>query len=89
MINLSYSNHFTKALKKRLIGNKTFEKKFFQKIELFTQNPFHSSLKTHKLSGDLEGYWSFSIEYNVRVIFYFSSDIKVVFADIGSHDEVY
>jgi addiction module RelE/StbE family toxin len=88
MIHVSYSSHFVKALKKRLT-NKISERRFFQKLEVFIKNPFHPSLKTHKLSGDLEGYWSFSIEYDLRVIFYFSSNTKVVFADIGTHDEVY
>jgi len=89
MINVSYSKHFTRLLRKRISSSKSFEATFFQKVEIFIHNPFHSSLKTHKLSGSLEGYWSFSIEYNLRVIFYFNADNNAVFADIGTHDEVY
>ena len=70
MIQVSFSSHFVKALRKRLT-NKISERRFFQKLEVFTKNPFYPSLKTHKLSGDLESYWSFSIEYDLRVIFYF------------------
>ncbi|MCF3582105.1 hypothetical protein L2E65_18545 [Planktothrix agardhii 1801] len=33
--------------------------------------------------------WSFSIEYNQRVIFYFTDEEKAVFVDIGNHDQVY
>lgn len=33
--------------------------------------------------------WSFSLDFNERVLFYFTEDGKAVFVDIGSHDEVY
>lgn len=52
-------------------------------------NPYDSSLKTHKLSGRLQGFWSFSVDYDERVLFYFTEDEKAIFVDIGSHDEVY
>ncbi len=48
-----------------------------------------SSLKTHKLSGRLQELWSFSVEYDLRIVFYFAEENKVVLVDIGTHDEVY
>jgi mRNA-degrading endonuclease YafQ of YafQ-DinJ toxin-antitoxin module len=33
--------------------------------------------------------WSFSVEYDLRVIFSFAGQDKVIFVDIGSHKEVY
>lgn len=65
------------------------EQKFWQKVEIFIHNPFDKQLRTHKLSGKLKDLWSFSIEYDLRIIFYFVDDTHVVFMDIGSHDEVY
>jgi len=34
--------------------------------------------------------WSFSVEYDIRVVFFFTKNKpkKVVFVDIGIHDEV-
>lgn len=52
-------------------------------------DPFDPRLRTHKLSGKLEGLWSFSVEFDVRVIFYFTEKDEAVFVDVGSHDEVY
>ena len=46
-------------------------------------------LRTHKLTGQLNELWSFSIEYDLRVIFYFINDNEVILEDIGNHDEVY
>ena len=57
--------------------------------EKFITDPFTQSLKTHKLSGELKEFWSFSLDYDQRVLFYFTDDGKAVFVDTSSHDEVY
>ena len=85
---VSFSSSFKRAFKKRIKNSPALEEKFWQKLEQFTIEPFDPSLKTHKLSGKLKELWSFTIDYDVRVVFYFSEE-KAVFIDIGSHDEVY
>lgn len=65
------------------------EARFWQKVDMFTQEPFDPQLRTHKLSGRLDGLWSFSIQYDVRVVFYFVDSARVLFVDVGTHDEVY
>lgn len=52
-------------------------------------DPFDKTLRTHKLSGKLKEYWSVSIEYDLRVIFYFEDAETAVFVDLGTHKEVY
>jgi len=89
MVEISFSSSFRRAFKKRIKGNLDLEARFWQKVEQFTIDPFEQSLKTHKLSGKLKELWSFSVEYDERVLFYFTEDGNVVFVDIGSHDEVY
>ncbi len=89
MIKVSFSSSFRRAFKKRIKGSTELESRFWAKLEVFTNNPFEPSLRTHKLSGKLKDLWSFSIEYNQRVIFYFTDEGNVVFIDIGNHDEVY
>lgn len=89
MLESSFSSSFRRAFKKRIKGNANLEAKFWQKVEQFVNDPFDQSLKTHKLSGKLKNLWSFSVEYDERVLFYFTDDRKVVFVDIGNHDEVY
>ena len=46
-------------------------------------------LRTHKLSGKLEGRWAFSVDDDCRVVFEFIGEDHVLLIDIGSHDEVY
>ncbi|WP_243146596.1 hypothetical protein [Scytonema sp. UIC 10036] len=57
-------------------------------------DPFTPSLKSHKLTGDLEGLWSCSVAYDCRIIFNSSEDenlleMVILLIDIGSYDEVY
>jgi addiction module RelE/StbE family toxin len=89
MIEITFSSSFKRAFKRRIAGKIEREEKFRSKLEVFKSNPFEASLKTHKLSGKLKDYWSFSLEYNLRIVFYFAENEKVVFVDISSHKEVY
>lgn len=57
-----------------------------QKEQTFKANPFDPRLKTHKLKGKLEGYWSFSITYQYRILFRFINHQTVLYHDIGTHD---
>lgn len=82
---LGISSSFKRAYHKRIKGNVDLETRFWQKLELFTNDFFDQSLKTHKLSGKLKELWSFSIEYDQRVLFYFTDDGNAVFVDIGNH----
>ncbi len=87
---VSFSNSFKKEFKKR-IKSTNIEKEFWFKLEIFMADPFDARLKTHKLSGKLKGSWSFSVEFDTRVIFFFTREKpkKAVFIDIGTHHEVY
>jgi mRNA-degrading endonuclease YafQ of YafQ-DinJ toxin-antitoxin module len=58
-------------------------------LRLFAEQPFHPSLKTHNLSGNLSACSAFSITYEYRVIFKFLTDDKALLIDIGTHDDVY
>jgi addiction module RelE/StbE family toxin len=89
MIKITYSPVFKRKYKKLFRNNPFRQVAFQQKISFFLQDQFHPQLHTHKLSGNLKEFYSFSIEYDLRVIFYFVSEKEVVFDNIGSHDEVY
>lgn len=88
---VAFTERFKKAFQKRVKGDVISEKAFRMMLEAFIADPFDVKLKTHKLSGKLEGMWSFSARFDLRVIFYFTDDkpVKAVFINIGSHDEVY
>lgn len=89
MTEIAFSSSFKRAFKKRIEGRKPLVEKFWKRAEMFKSNPHDARLRTHKLSGDLQEYWSFSIEYDVRVVFQFATQNRAVFQDVGTHDEVY
>lgn len=89
MIEIVPTSGFRKAFKRKVRGNKTLERRFRDRIAIFQNDPFDPRLKTHQLSGQLQGLWSFSIDYDVRVIFSLIEAHRALFVDIGTHEEVY
>ena len=87
---VSFSNSFKKVFKKRIKASEV-EAEFWLRLDIFIIDSFDEKLKTHKLSGKLKDLWSFSLGYDLRVVFYFTKDKpkKVIFVNIGNHDEVY
>lgn len=86
---------------KKIVYDLAFEKKFEKykrflndkkldqlraKLVIFKSDPFDSRIKTHKLKGNLNEYWSFSISFSDRILFRFIDKETVFFIDIGSHD---
>lgn len=89
MVQVAFSSSFKKAFDKRIKGHPEKESKFWKKVDLFIRDPFSKSLRTHKLSGKLQDLWSFSVEFDLRVVFYFEKSDEGVFIDIGTHEEIY
>ena len=58
-------------------------------INLFIESPFHPLLRTHKLRGKLKDCYSFTVAYDLRIVFYFEDAEHAVFIAFGTHDEVY
>jgi len=82
-IDIDYASNFLKAFKKLPEKIRDLAR---QKELLFRANPFHQSLKTHKLKGELNNYWSYSVNFQHRVLFRFIDDHSVLYYDIGTHD---
>ena len=88
-VEIGFSSSFKRTFKKVICNNKKLEERFWINLSRFEINPHDPSLKTHKLTGELNGLWSFSIEYDCRIIFRFAKARQVILIDIGSHNEVY
>ncbi len=79
--NIEYTPEFIKNWRKI---PKTIQNKAIVKEKLFREDYFHKSLKTHKLKGKMDGFWSFSIDYHWRIVFLLKED-QAVFITIGTH----
>jgi mRNA-degrading endonuclease YafQ of YafQ-DinJ toxin-antitoxin module len=59
-------------------------------LRLMEVNPFHPSLRLHKLEGRLADLHSVSINISYRIVIEFLIEGRTITpVDIGSHDEVY
>jgi addiction module RelE/StbE family toxin len=89
VIRITWDQGFRKIYKKKVKNDQELKKRFWDAVELFSKEPFDHRLRTHKLTGKLEGLWAFSVTFDCRVIFEFLDKNEVLLVDIGDHDEVY
>jgi addiction module RelE/StbE family toxin len=80
---IHYTTDFAKAYKKLPAR---IQKTVDRKDQLFRENPFNPSLRTHKLHGPLKGLWSFYVTRSYRVLFEFLDGQTAIFYDVGIHE---
>jgi len=89
MTEVAFSSSFKRAFKRRVQGSAVLEARFWERFEIFQNNHFDQRRRTHKLSGRPKDLWSFSIEYDLRVVLSFLGGDRALFVDFGTHEEVY
>jgi mRNA-degrading endonuclease YafQ of YafQ-DinJ toxin-antitoxin module len=82
-VKVSYSPKFVRQYKKLPWELQELAAK---REDIFKKDPFDARLKTHKLSGKQDRYWSFSVNYSYRIIFEFAGKESAHFYQIGDHD---
>lgn len=80
------SSYFIKRARRL---SKTERDELDKRTEWFQIDPNDPRLKTHALTGNLRGYFSFSIMRGKRVKFVWVNKNGIIFVDVGSHEEVY
>lgn len=82
-----------RAFKRMIRRNSQLRPLIEQALTQLAEDPFHPSLRTHKLTGELSGIWSCSIDYKLRILFEFvqspEGEEAILLLNLGSHDEVY
>lgn len=79
---ISATSKFTRSLKKL---PRQIQDKIHERDQIFRRDAFDPRLGTHKLKGKLWDYWSYTIDYQYRVLFKFVNGNEVVYHDIGTH----
>ena len=82
MLELIYAPVFVREFKKLQVN---LQDEVLEKIELFKNSSNHRRLKVHKLKGPLKDCYSFSVNYNFRVVFSYDSKNKVNILTVGDH----
>jgi mRNA interferase YafQ len=83
---------FIRALRRFLKRRPSLSADVEATLQLLSGDAFDPRLKTHKLSGDLEGIWACSLGYDLRILFEFvqhEGGEAILLVSVGTHDEVY
>ncbi|MFA5454849.1 MAG: type II toxin-antitoxin system mRNA interferase toxin, RelE/StbE family [Sulfurimonas sp.] len=81
---------YLKKLKKFLKKHPDMLERYAKAIEILEANPYHPSLRLHKLQGRLCEFHSIAINMEYRVIIDFIiKENEIIPIDIGTHDDVY
>lgn len=82
MLQITYSDRFQKHYKKLSSEEKN---QFKRKLLIFVENPMHPSLRVKRIKGT-DGLFEFSVNMDIRVIWFYEGETLVALIDIGHHD---
>lgn len=95
MRQIAWSPKSLRAFKRVVRQNPQLRPLIAATLDQLAADPFHPTLKTHKLSGDLVGTWACSIDYSYRILFEFvpapteGEADAVLLLNLSNHDDVY
>lgn len=95
MRQIAWSPKSLRAFKRLVRQNPQLRPAIEAVLDQLAVDPFHPTLKTHKLSGELAGIWAGSIDYSYRILFEFidspenDGEDAVLLVNLGGHDDVY
>lgn len=86
-MDVSYGKDFKKCFAKLPLKAKL---QFGERLSLYLEDPQHPLLHVHGLHGDWEGYQSFNVNADLRVIFDIRDAGKTLYISIiGTHSQLY
>ncbi|MEI8140763.1 MAG: type II toxin-antitoxin system mRNA interferase toxin, RelE/StbE family [bacterium] len=86
------SSAFVRAARKHIRRHPEYASDLFEVFTQLAEDPFHPSLRSHKLTGTLVGSWACSAGYDLRVVFKIvkqAGKSAILLEALGTHDEVY
>ena len=94
MRTLVWSATFARAFKRMSRHQRQLTARTERALKQLAEDPFHSSLRTHKLKGKLAGSWACTVDYDNRIVFEFAQDPlsgeeEILLLTVGTHEEVY
>jgi len=85
-----FTESYTKRAVKFFRKHPNLKERYTKVITVLKTNPFHPSLRIHKLSGKKREFYSVSLDMSYRIIMNFIiEDGKIILLDIGYHSGVY
>ncbi len=85
-MNLHFTNSFIRKVRRLTKKDPSLKRSLKKQFKIFAQNPYHPSLKTHKLKGKRINEYSIWIKSNLRAIAVKEKG-NFIFFDLITHDE--
>ena len=82
MLQITFTERFQKHYQKLTDIEK---KQFRSKLAVFQENPLHPSLRVKRIQGT-DSLFEFSVNMDIRVIWFYEGQTLVALVDIGHHD---
>lgn len=90
MAEILYTRSYEKRAAKFIKKHPELVSQYCKVLKILEVNPFHPSLRLHRLEGRLHDLYSVSINMTYRITLeYMIIDDKIVPVNVGKHDEVY
>ena len=91
---LVWSAAFKRSFQRTVAKRPELRARIERALRQLADDPFHPSLRSHKLKGQLAGVWACAVDYNNRILFEFVDDppstVQAIhLLTMGTHDEVY
>ena len=85
-----YTPSYNKRAARFLKRHPDLSGQYLKTLQLLELNPYHPSLRLHRLKGSLNSLHSVSINISYRISLDLKiSDKEIIPVSVGSHDEVY
>ena len=87
---LVYPESYIRRARKFLNKHPEIHKQYRKTLQLLELNPYHPSLRLHKLQGRLDGLSSVSINISYRIVIELIIEgNEILLVNIGKYDRVY
>ena len=87
---LIYPDSYLKRAKKFLKKHPEIRSQYQKTLQLLELNPYHPSLRLHRLQGRLSELSSVSINMSYRIVLeMIIQENDIILVDIGHHDHIY
>ena len=90
---LVYSGRFVRASKRLLKRDFSLAEALKVTLRRLAEDAFQTSLRSHKLKGELMGSWSCSGGFDLRVVFEVvtgeNGEESILLQSVGTHEDVY
>jgi addiction module RelE/StbE family toxin len=91
---LVWSATFVRAFKRAVRRQPELRARVEHTLQQLAEDPFHPTLHSHKLKGELGGIWACTVDRDNRILFEFVrnpelGEEEILLLTMGTHEEVY